>query len=181
MAPKQVTKTTACSEIGELSVPTDSHSGYAPNSHWRVLYLSPGYSPDLFLLRNCSFLTDNNSTCLSSFSHTVQSRSLQHIQASRVLHAPEPPFSTDDEAEILPRHLSTDGDLDDIAARIEKLDVAQERSTLDSVSQNYSQEERMDHFHIDPITGHIAALTWDPQRSARLQPHADDMWRGKEA
>lgn len=130
---------------------------------------------DLFLLSNCSFGTHVNSTCLSSFSRTVQSRSLQNIQASRVLHAPEPPYSTDDETETLHRHLAADGDLDDIAARMEKLGVTQERSGLDSVSQNYSQEERMDHFHIDPITGHVAALTWDPQRSARLRPHADDM------
>lgn len=129
-----------------------------------------------FLLSNCSFLIDLNSISLSSFPHIVQSRSLQNIQASRVLHAPEPPFSTDDEAETLPRHPS-DGDLDDIRARMEKLDVAQERSSFDSVSQNYSQEGKMDHFVIDPITGHIAALTWDPQRSTRLRPHADDMWR----
>lgn len=92
-----------------------------------------------------------------------------------MLHAPEIPYSVDDEAETLPRHLATDRDLDDIAARMEKLGVTQELSGLDSVSQNYSQEKRMDHFHIDPITGHVAALTWDPQRSARLRPHADDM------
>lgn len=154
--------------------PCRHHTGN-PNSHRRVLYLSPVYSSDLFLLSNCSFGTHVNSTCLSSFSRTVQSRSLQNIQASRVLHAPEPPYSTDDETETLHRHLAADGDLDDIAARMEKLGVTQERSGLDSVSQNYSQEERMDHFHIDPITGHVAALTWDPQRSARLRPHADDM------
>lgn len=58
---------------------------------------------------------------------------------------------------------------------MEKLRVTQERSSLESVSQNYSQEEGLGHFHIDPITGHIAALTWDPQRSERLRPHADDM------
>ncbi|CAG01357.1 unnamed protein product [Tetraodon nigroviridis] len=101
----------------------------------------------------------------------IQSRSLQNIQASRVLHIPEPPYSADDEAETLPRHLAAEEDLDDIAAQMEKLGVTQEQSGL----QNYSQEERMDHFHIDPITGRVAALTWDPQRSARLRPHADDM------
>lgn len=92
-----------------------------------------------------------------------------------MLHAPELPYSTDDEAETLPRHLAADWDLDDIAARMEKLGVAQEPVGLDSLSQNYSQEERIDHFHTDPITGHITALTWDPQRYMRLRPHADDM------
>lgn len=92
-----------------------------------------------------------------------------------MLHAPEPPYSPDDEVETLPRHLAADRDPDDLTARMKKLGVAQERFSLDSASQNYSQEGRMDNFHIDPITGHIAALTWDPQRSTRLRPHADDM------
>lgn len=92
-----------------------------------------------------------------------------------MLHTPEPPYPEDDEAEKLPRHFATDGDLVDLAAQMKKLGVSEERSGLESVSQNYSQAERMGHFHIDPITGHIAALTWDPQRSARLRPHADDM------
>lgn len=178
MAPKQVTKTTLVLKLVSCLLPWTPcchHSGNDPNSHRRVLYLSPVYSSDLFLLSNCSFVTHNNSTVLLSFSHAVQSRSLQNIQASRVLHAPEPPYSMDDEAKTLPRHLTADEDLDDVAARMEKLVVTQEQSGLDSVPQNYSQEERMDHFHIDPITGHIAALTWDPQRSARLRPHADDM------
>lgn len=91
------------------------------------------------------------------------------------MHIPEPLHSADDDAEPLPQHLTADGDLDDLAARMEKLGVTQERSVFDSVSQNYSQEERMDHVHIDPITGHITALTWEPQQSARLRPHADDM------
>lgn len=92
-----------------------------------------------------------------------------------MLQGPEPLYSAVDEAEAQPRHLVTDGDLDDTTARMGKLGMTQEHSGFDSVSQNYSQEERMGHFHVDPITGHITALTWDPQRSARLRPHADDM------
>ncbi|TWW57760.1 cyclic AMP-responsive element-binding protein 3-like protein 3-A isoform X1 [Takifugu flavidus] len=105
----------------------------------------------------------------------IQSRSLQNIQASRVLHIPEPPYPAEDKAENLSRDSSTKVDLEEIAARMEKLRVTQERSSLESVSQNYSQEEGLGHFHVDPITGHIAALTWDPQQSERLRPHADDM------
>lgn len=92
-----------------------------------------------------------------------------------MLHIPEPPYPAEDEAKSLPRHFSTEGDMKEITAQIEKLRVTQERSSLESVSQNYSQEERLGHFHIDPITGHIAALTWDPQQAERLRPHADDM------
>lgn len=92
-----------------------------------------------------------------------------------MLHITDPQYSADDDTETLPQRLAAERDLDDIAARMEKLGVTQEHSGLDFVSQNYSQEERLDHFHIDPITGHVAALTWDPQRSVRLRPHADDM------
>lgn len=106
----------------------------------------------------------------SSLSRAVQSRSLQNIQASRVVHIPETPYPVEDDAENLRRHFTAEGDLEDVPARMEKLRVTQE-----PVSQNYSQEERMGDFHIDPITGHIAALTWDPQQSERLRPHADDM------
>uniref|UniRef100_A0A8C9YUM1 cAMP responsive element binding protein 3-like 3a n=1 Tax=Sander lucioperca TaxID=283035 RepID=A0A8C9YUM1_SANLU len=105
----------------------------------------------------------------------VQSRSLQNLQASRVLHVIESPFSAEDESE--PQHRQSPGDrgIEDITAMMEKLGVNQDQSSLEPMSLNSSQEERMGHFHVDPITGHIATLTLDPHRSARLRPHADDM------
>ncbi|XP_045906364.1 cyclic AMP-responsive element-binding protein 3-like protein 3-A [Micropterus dolomieu] len=105
----------------------------------------------------------------------IQSRSLQNLQASRVLHVTDPPFSAEDESESLHRHFSGDRGLEDITALMGKLRVNQDRSSLETMSLNSSEEERMGHFHVDPITGHIASLTLDPQRSTRLQPHADDM------
>lgn len=106
---------------------------------------------------------------------TVQSRSLQNLQASRVLHVTDPPFSAEDDLESLRRHFPGDQEVDDIAALMGKLGVNQDRSGLEPMSLNSSQEERLGHFHVDPITGHVATLTLDPQRSARLRPHADDM------
>lgn len=105
----------------------------------------------------------------------IQSRSLQNLQASRVLHVIDPPFSAEEEPELLQRHFSGDRELEDITKLMGKLGVDRETSSFEPVSVNSSQEERMGHFHVDPITGHIATLTLDPQRSARLQPHADDM------
>ncbi|KAI3368874.1 hypothetical protein L3Q82_025856, partial [Scortum barcoo] len=105
----------------------------------------------------------------------IQSRSLQNLQASRVLHVTDPPFSPEDESEPLHRHFPGDRGLEDISALMEKLGVNQDQPGLEPVSLNSSQEERVGHFHVDPITGHIATLTLDPHRSARLRPHADDM------
>ncbi|XP_042339750.1 cyclic AMP-responsive element-binding protein 3-like protein 3-A [Plectropomus leopardus] len=95
----------------------------------------------------------------------IQSRSLQNLQASRVLHVIESPFSAEDESK----------GLQDITVMMGKLGVNRDQSSLETTSLNSSQEERTGHFHVDPITGHIATLTLDPQRSARLRPHADDM------
>uniref|UniRef100_UPI0037E72A40 cyclic AMP-responsive element-binding protein 3-like protein 3-A n=1 Tax=Semicossyphus pulcher TaxID=241346 RepID=UPI0037E72A40 len=106
----------------------------------------------------------------------IQSRSLQNLQASRVLHVTEPPFPAEDESEPLHRYFPGDQGLDDITALMGKMDVNQDRSGLEHTSLNSTQEERMGHhYHVDPITGHIATVTLDPQRSARLRPHADDM------
>ncbi|KAM7388425.1 hypothetical protein PAMP_024599 [Pampus punctatissimus] len=105
----------------------------------------------------------------------IQSRSLQNLQASRVLHVIDPPFSAMDESESLHNHFPGDLGLEDITAVMGKLKVNEEQSGLEPVSVNSSQEERMGHFHVDPITGHIASVTLDPHRSSRLQPHADDM------
>lgn len=101
--------------------------------------------------------------------HTVQSRSLHNLQASRVLHVSDPPFSTPDESED--EHRQIQGDLGlEITTLMGKLNVNQEPEAL---SPNCS--DGTGHFHIDPISGHIAAVTLDPQQSARLRPHADDM------
>uniref|UniRef100_A0A3Q3K9R9 BZIP domain-containing protein n=1 Tax=Monopterus albus TaxID=43700 RepID=A0A3Q3K9R9_MONAL len=105
----------------------------------------------------------------------IQSRSLQNLQASRVLYAIDPPFSTEDDSENLHRHLPGDGEVDEISALMRKLAVNQEQASLEPMSLNSSQEQQMGNFHVDPITGHIATVTLDPHRSARLQPHADDM------
>lgn len=110
-----------------------------------------------------------------SCSHTVQSRSLQNLQASRVLRVIDAPFSSEDESEPLHRHFPGDQELEDINTLMGKLGVNQERSRLESVSRNSSQMERVGHFHVDPITGHVATVTLDPHRSAKLRPHADDM------
>ncbi len=92
-----------------------------------------------------------------------------------MLHVTDPPFLAEDESEPLHRHFPGDRELDDITTLMGKLGVDQEGSSFEPVSVNSSQEERMGHFHVDPITGHIATLTLDPQRSARLRPNADDM------
>ncbi|XP_060889433.1 cyclic AMP-responsive element-binding protein 3-like protein 3-A [Labrus mixtus] len=105
----------------------------------------------------------------------IQSRSLQNLQASRVLHVIDPPFSADEESEPLHRYFPGDRGLDDITSLMGKMEVNQHRSDLEPLSLNSSQEERMSHYHVDPITGHIATVTLNPQRSARLRPHADDM------
>ncbi|XP_041862702.1 cyclic AMP-responsive element-binding protein 3-like protein 3-A [Melanotaenia boesemani] len=105
----------------------------------------------------------------------IQSRSLQNLQASRVLHVTDSPFSTDDESELLQQHFSREQGLEDITMLMEKLDVQQEQSSVESTPLNSSQEDSLSHFHVDPITGHIAAVTLIPQRSATLRPHADDM------
>lgn len=107
----------------------------------------------------------------------VQSRSLQNLQASRVLHAVDPQFPTEDESEslLLRRHFPRDDGLEDVNALMEKLGVRDDGPEPEPISVNSSQEESMGHFHVDPITGHIATVTLDPHRPARLRPHADDM------
>ncbi|XP_041647915.1 cyclic AMP-responsive element-binding protein 3-like protein 3-A [Cheilinus undulatus] len=105
----------------------------------------------------------------------IQSRSLQNLQASRVLHVIEPPVSVEEESEPVHQYFPGDKGLDDITSLMGKMGVNHDRSKLEPLPLNSSQEERMSHFHVDPITGHIATVTLDPQRSARLRPHADDM------
>ncbi|KAM8875696.1 cyclic AMP-responsive element-binding protein 3-like protein 3-A isoform 2-T2 [Spinachia spinachia] len=105
----------------------------------------------------------------------IQSRSLQNLQGSRVLHVSESPFPAEDESEPLHRHVPGRREMEDITPTTEKPDVSPERSGVEPVAVNGSRQEPVDHFLVDPITGHIASLTLDPRRSARLRPHADDM------
>ncbi|KAM3875747.1 cyclic AMP-responsive element-binding protein 3-like protein 3-A [Diretmus argenteus] len=105
----------------------------------------------------------------------IQSRSLHNLQASRVLHVIDHPFSTDDEDESMHQHFPGDLGMEDISTLMGKLGVGQGLSNLEPMSLNSSQEEEINHFHGDPITGHISTVTLDPHRPARLRPHADDM------
>lgn len=105
----------------------------------------------------------------------IQSRALQHLQASRVLHVTDSPFSTEEESEHLHRHLPEERGLEDMTALMEKLVLNPEQSSLESSPLNVSQEDPIGPFHVDPITGHIATVTLNPHRSAVLRPHADDM------
>ncbi|XP_054646956.1 cyclic AMP-responsive element-binding protein 3-like protein 3-A isoform X2 [Dunckerocampus dactyliophorus] len=101
----------------------------------------------------------------------IQSRSLQNLQSSRVLHAIDSTLLTEDEAK--PAHLHFPGDSGlEITSLMGNMKLKQE---LDAVSRNSSQEESLGHFHLDPITGHVATVTLDPKRSAGLPPNADDM------
>lgn len=92
-----------------------------------------------------------------------------------MLHVIDPPFSAEDESESLHRHFPGDLGLEDITSLMGKLKVNEQQSGMEPVPVNSSQEERMGHFQVDPITGHIASVTLDPHSSARLRPHADDM------
>lgn len=92
-----------------------------------------------------------------------------------MLHVTDPPLPEEEDSQPLPQNFPDDRGLEDFTALMGKLGVNTDRSSLEPMPQNSSQEERMDHFHVDPITGHIATLTLDPHRSARLRPHADDM------
>ncbi|XP_056133748.1 cyclic AMP-responsive element-binding protein 3-like protein 3-B [Lampris incognitus] len=105
----------------------------------------------------------------------IQSRSLHSLQASRVLPVSDHSFSTEDEPESLGGHFPGDPHLEDITSAVSKLGVSRKLSGLELMHHNNSQEDEVSRFHADPITGHIATLTLDPNRRARLRPHADDM------
>lgn len=92
-----------------------------------------------------------------------------------MLHVTESPFFSEDESEPLRQHYPEDPGLEDFTALMEKMAADQEQSTLESMSLNSSQEDKVSHFHVDPITGHIATVTLNPPHSAKLQPHADGM------
>ncbi|CAL1593864.1 unnamed protein product [Knipowitschia caucasica] len=119
--------------------------------------------------------TDVNQGDFSSV--RVQSRSLQNLQASRVLHAINPQYTTEDEAQDDLPHRRFPGDeaIDHVNFLMKNLNMQNFEHDPESFSPNGTEEENVAHFHVDPITGHIATVTLDPQRPARLRPHADDM------
>ncbi|KAM9797756.1 cyclic AMP-responsive element-binding protein 3-like protein 3-A isoform 1-T1 [Syngnathus typhle] len=101
----------------------------------------------------------------------IQSRALQNVQASRVLHVIDPPLATQDESKPAHGRFPADAGLE-ITTLMGNMKLNRE---LDAISPNRSQEETLGHFHIDPVTGHIASVTLNPKRSAGLPPNADDM------
>lgn len=128
--------------------------------------------------------------CLKPFSDTkvtqgdfspvrIQSRSLADLEASRVLHDVDPQYAAETEPEpllLLRRGFPGDEALDHVNSLMEKLNVhnIDERGPK-TLSPNSTNEESLGHFQVDPITGHIATVTLDSHRPARLRPHADDM------
>ncbi|XP_072295393.1 cyclic AMP-responsive element-binding protein 3-like protein 3-A [Eucyclogobius newberryi] len=108
----------------------------------------------------------------------IQSRSLQNLQASRVLHVIDPQYITEDESEsAFPRHrFPGDEAMNHVNSLMEKLNMHNnDEHDTEPFSQNSTSEDGVGHFHVDPITGHIASVTLDPHRPAKLRPHADDM------
>ncbi|XP_055778551.1 cyclic AMP-responsive element-binding protein 3-like protein 3-B [Salvelinus fontinalis] len=108
----------------------------------------------------------------------VQSRSLHNLQSSRVLHVIDQPYQTaDDKAKPPDHHVLGDQGVDEIMSLLGKLGTGHDSQGLpnfDPMSHNNSMDEQV-HFQGDPITGHIATVTWNPHRRAPLRPHADDM------
>lgn len=96
----------------------------------------------------------------------IQSRALRHVV--------DPQYAADIEPEPFLPHQRFPGDeaLDRIDSLMEKLSM---NGVDEPLSVNSTSEESVAHFHVDPISGHIATVTLDPHRPARLRPHADDM------
>lgn len=92
-----------------------------------------------------------------------------------MLHDTEAPVFNEKESKPLHWHFPGDHEIEDISAIMGKLGLNQDHSSLETLSVNINETERISHYHVDPITGHIATVTLDPRRSAKLQPHADDM------
>lgn len=92
-----------------------------------------------------------------------------------MLHVVDSSFYTKDKSEPLHQHFPKEQVLEDLAALMGELAADEEQSSLEPMSLNSSQDDRISHFHVDPITGYIATMTLNPHRHARLRPHADDM------
>ncbi|XP_018583583.2 cyclic AMP-responsive element-binding protein 3-like protein 3-A isoform X2 [Scleropages formosus] len=94
----------------------------------------------------------------------VQSRSLHHVQSSRVVHILNQPYSVPEEPKGLEK----------IRSLLSRPHAVQMSSDSDTISHNSSVEQQ-GHYDGDPITGHVTTMTWTARRSKPLQPHADDM------
>ncbi|XP_035271561.1 cyclic AMP-responsive element-binding protein 3-like protein 3-A isoform X1 [Anguilla anguilla] len=92
----------------------------------------------------------------------VQSRSLHNVLSSRVLESLE-----HDHPEADQEPFSADGGVEEIAALLG-------RSALGPEPRNASLGEGS-HRHGDPITGHIATVTWAARHDTPLRSYADDM------
>lgn len=68
-----------------------------------------------------------------------------------------------------------DEDMAEITALMKKLRQGRGLADYPLGSDNTSLDKHNDHFHGDPITGHIATVTLSSRHGARLQPQADDM------
>ncbi|XP_061086028.1 cyclic AMP-responsive element-binding protein 3-like protein 3-A [Conger conger] len=73
------------------------------------------------------------------------------------------------------RLVSVDRGVEAVASLLGKLQLRQGGyPESDPLPHNHSLEEQP-HLHGDPITGHIATVTWTARRGSPLRPHADDM------
>lgn len=90
------------------------------------------------------------------------------------MHALERPYSVAEDSKPVPGFPDNEG-MDEITSLMEKLGRGPGLADYNLGSHNTSLDQHDDHYHGDPITGHIATVTLSSQRGARLQPHADDM------
>lgn len=90
------------------------------------------------------------------------------------MHALERPYSVAEESKSVPGFPNAEG-MEEITSLMEKRRQGPGLADYILGSQNTSQDQHDDHYHGDPITGHVATVTLSSRRGARLQPHADDM------
>ncbi|KAJ8277290.1 hypothetical protein GJAV_G00073590 [Gymnothorax javanicus] len=94
----------------------------------------------------------------------IQSRSLHNVLSSRVVDSPDHHSPVIEESQRSPEFAVDDG--------VKEITGLFAHSSL--VPQNTSLDER-DHHHGDPITGHIATVTWAARHDTLLRSYADDM------
>ncbi|KAJ8374537.1 hypothetical protein SKAU_G00051170 [Synaphobranchus kaupii] len=94
----------------------------------------------------------------------VQSRSLHNVLSSRVHNSLDPDYSVAEESRASPEFSLDDG--------VEEITALLGHSSL--IPQNASLDER-GHRHGDPITGHVATVTWPARHDTPLRSYADDM------
>lgn len=107
-------------------------------------------------------------------SFLVQSRSLHSLHSSRVMHALEHPYSVAEESKSVPGFPDDEG-MEEVTSLMEKLHQLPGLADYNLGPENTSLDQHDDHYHGDPITGHLATVTLSSRHGTRLQPHADDM------